>query len=99
MKNEYSEHQTDQLLCIFSQDFTYRSRHIETDAILSSAQPCHVHCARVRVRVCVWGGGTGAGLACTNLTGTLSLRSKLPCKLRFEAWLVEPLKNGLCSFF
>ena len=58
MKNEYSEHQTDPLLCIFSQDFTYRSRHIETDAILSSAQPCHVHCARVRVRVCVaWGGG------------------------------------------
>ena len=34
MKNEYSEHQTDQLLCIFLNDFSYSSRHIETDAIL-----------------------------------------------------------------
>ena len=66
-------------MCFFSDDFTYKSRHKETDAILLSAQPCHVHCARVRVHVCVFGGGggAGAGLACTNLTGTQSLRSKL----------------------
>ena len=60
MKNEYSEHQIDPLLCIFSQYFIYRSSHIGTD--LSSAQPCHVHCARVRVRLCVCGkGGGGQG--------------------------------------
>ena len=53
----------------FSHDFTYRSRHKETGVILSSAQPCHVHCARVKVRVCVliW---DGEGLAGTNHTGT-----------------------------
>ena len=33
MKIEYSEHQTDPLLCIFY-DFSYSSRHMETDAIL-----------------------------------------------------------------
>ena len=64
MKNEYSEHQTDPLLCIFSQDFIYRSRHLETDDILSSAQPCHVHCARSFVCVGRRGrGGNGMKLS------------------------------------
>ena len=62
MENEYSEQQTDPLLrCFFFQDFTYRCRPIETGAILSSTQPCHIHCARVRVRVCVCGGEQGWG--------------------------------------
>ena len=34
MKNEYSEHQNDPFFMYFSYDFSYSSRHIETDAIL-----------------------------------------------------------------
>ena len=48
--------------------------------------------------VCVGGGGMGKGGIGVH-TVTQSLRSKLPCKLRYEAWLVESLKSGLCSFF
>ena len=43
-----------------------------TDAILSSAQPCNAHCARVRVHVCVWGGGAGGRVQGRDLHAQIS---------------------------
>ena len=90
MKNEYSEIRLFRLYVVFS-SLNYSSRNMQTDAILSSARSCHVHCHHVKLHVCRfvggwgWRGGAERSGACINVTRTQSLKSKIPYKLQNEA--------------